>query len=145
MTAEVVYIVQEFQWEYNDEWFDLEGDTPIRAFVDRDMAEAYQQRREAEARASFAQSGPRRANFPSFFGGFPRMSTLSEAAFQGRLQALGLPLPPEMPDGDDIAMDLSDDWWEAVWAAVTPDLEEAFWGLFDRLRFYEIVAVEVQG
>ena len=52
-----VYIVQKLRWEWNDEAFVLNNDTPIKAFESREDAETYCQRYEAEAREKWRGYG----------------------------------------------------------------------------------------
>ncbi|MBO0701059.1 MAG: hypothetical protein J2P46_21870, partial [Zavarzinella sp.] len=33
-------------------------------------------------------------------------------------------------------------WWDETVASLTPDQIEIVWGLYDRLKFYEVVGVE---
>lgn len=33
-----VFLVQKLNWEYNDNWFEREGDEPVKAFESRDDA-----------------------------------------------------------------------------------------------------------
>lgn len=48
-----VYIVQELHWEWNDEAFVLERDTPLKAFESLQDAEAFRDTLEMEARQSW--------------------------------------------------------------------------------------------
>ena len=51
-----VYIVQKLHWEWNDEAFVLDNDTPIKAFESRDDAEVFCRKCEAEAREEWRES-----------------------------------------------------------------------------------------
>jgi hypothetical protein len=48
MSPQVVYIVNRLHWEYNDAWYDVQGDSPVRAFRSRRDAEAECKRLETE-------------------------------------------------------------------------------------------------
>ncbi len=63
-----VYIVQELHWEWNDEAFVLERDTPIKAFESRRDAEAFRDIREAEARRTWGIWRGNRRDNDQYFG-----------------------------------------------------------------------------
>lgn len=152
------YIVQRLHWEYNDNWYDVRGDDVVRAFEVWEGAELLRMELEDEARRT--EIG---AHSPaSFAGGTARASSLTDDELRERLEAWRLPLPPEgdaFHDGD---------WWRSVIALVSDRAAPAFWqrfdaaamtdeererairvgpddvwDLFDKVRFYEVVEVEV--
>jgi hypothetical protein len=154
------YVVQQLHWEYNDNWFDLEHSEAVRAFADRDLAELHCAELEAAARTS--------GRTPvGFLGSLPRASSRSEAELVQELQSMYLPLPPR--DEHD-RLDWGDDtWWKDLLAllsdrsapayyqrfafATLTDAESArlievgpehVWALFDRLRFHEVLEIELE-
>jgi hypothetical protein len=59
-----VYIVQKLHWEYDDVFYILEGEHPVKAFVKKESAEAYRAKLEAEAKKNWHQTyGPRHRAF----------------------------------------------------------------------------------
>ena len=142
--VETVYVVLQLNWEYNDNWHEIENDTPLRAFADAADAEVYRRRLEVEKRAEIAGTGSCATDLERYFGGFVNMSTLSPEAFRRRLAELWIPAPEEVRSIDPIYGALHQKWWETVWTVLPPDHVDAFWALFDLLRFYEVVPVEVE-
>ena len=45
-----VYLVQKLHWEYNDNWFEREGDEPVKAFESHEDAQLWAELLEDEAR-----------------------------------------------------------------------------------------------
>jgi hypothetical protein len=153
------YVVQRLHWEYNDNWFDLENSEAVKAFADRELAELHCAELEAAARtAGRTPTG--------FLGSLSRASSRSEAELMRELESMYLPLPP----GDDGERDWGNDtWWKEMLALVSDrsapayyrrfafakltDAESArlievgpehVWALFDRLRFHEVIEVELE-
>jgi hypothetical protein len=50
MHGQVVYVVQGIGWEYDDEYFEPVTDSPVKAFTNREDAEAHRRVLEEEAR-----------------------------------------------------------------------------------------------
>jgi hypothetical protein len=48
-----VYIVQRLHWEYDDVFFILESEQPVKAFVKRESAEAYRKALEDKAKENW--------------------------------------------------------------------------------------------
>jgi hypothetical protein len=48
-----VYIVQRLHWEYDDVFFILEAEQPVKAFVKRESAEAYRKELEDKAKETW--------------------------------------------------------------------------------------------
>jgi hypothetical protein len=55
MTVMTVYIVQRLHWEYDDMFYLLDSEQPVKAFVKRESAEAYRQKLESETRKNWKQ------------------------------------------------------------------------------------------
>jgi hypothetical protein len=49
-----VYIVQRLHWEYDDVFYLLDSEQPVKAFVKKESAEAYRQALEAEAKENWS-------------------------------------------------------------------------------------------
>lgn len=52
-----LYLVQRFQWCYDDEWHKPIQAEPIRAFANREAAEAYRRTLEIDARSDYTEEG----------------------------------------------------------------------------------------
>lgn len=132
-----VYIVQRVEWGYDDNWFYPEGDTPIKAFRSREGAEAHRREREAIQRREIKEPSDEygwKRNLTWNFGPLGEISSLTEAELNDRVRGLGLP---------EMTMDDEEAWWETIWDTMTPEQEDAFWQLFDRLQFFTVVEVEL--
>lgn len=146
--AQTVYIVQQIQWEYTDEWFIHGYDEPLKAFLHRDNAEEHRRALEAEARREIMALDPDDGywsrNLGATFGSFDALTSLEPRALQERLREMGLPPMPSNELDHPALWDA--DWWNVAWAAVEEDAgrAEAFWGLFDRLRFFEVIEAELE-
>jgi len=51
-----IYIVNALHWQYTDEWYAVQEDTPERAFTSRRDAERYRDRLEAEKQRELAET-----------------------------------------------------------------------------------------
>ena len=130
-----VYIVQRLDWEYNDYYFDLKNDEPVKAFTYRDYAEFY--RDELEKEANWRYWNP-----CDFMKGLERATSLSEDELLSRLRELGVPEPPMSEDG--LVRDWLDyEWWEDAIERMRQWDPALLWKLFDKVRFYEVVEVEL--
>lgn len=154
------YVVQRLHWEYNDNWFDLENSELVKAFADRQLAELYCAELEAAART------PGRAP-AGFLGHLSRASSRSEAELVRELESMYLPLPAR--DERDKLDWANDTWWKDLLALVSDGSAPAYyrrfagatltdaesarlievgpghvWALFDRLRFHEVIEVELE-
>jgi hypothetical protein len=134
-----VYIVQQLDWEYNDTWWDMTDDTPVKAFASHSDAEAYCQQREAEQRNHWSSSH----NSPLYaFGGIERCTTgVTDALFLQRAHAAGLPTPGEKIDSYDGTSYLDYASW---WRTLTGEQQSWVWEQLDRVRFYEVVSLELE-
>lgn len=139
-----VYIVQELHWEYNDEGFDMTCDTPLKAFVSRADAEAFCGAQERLARQAYeAQAEGRWSRLVRIFGGVLTDRTEQEQTQWYRERQL--PEPPADWDGSEYRIGPRPDWEEAFHEALAGKDEAAlFWDFANRVRFYEVVAVEVE-
>jgi hypothetical protein len=144
MSKKTVYIVQEFGWEYNDEFFEIIMDTPIKAFATREQAETHKRILEREAREDW-DSGGLGMSFPTFESvynqgnPFSALTSLTRDEFSQHIHALGL--PSLQFDEDDLFEE------NALWQAVRKlpkDKYHAFFDLLDGVNFCEIVEMEVE-
>lgn len=158
-----IYVVQETQWGYTDEWHYADGNNPVKAFLSREMAEQHCRERENAARIGLMTSGNYSwgHNLIVTFGAWDKITSLTLPEFKTQIQAFRLPelpLYPDLPmyeDGsyedthssmeyDSVYTDFwGHGWWEKAWATLSEEQVDAFWSLFDRLHFYEVVEVEV--
>jgi hypothetical protein len=127
-----VYTVQRFDWFYNDEYQERFGNgTAVKTFRDRARAEEYRLREERKLR---------RSHFPNPFAmmglGLESQTSLSLDEFREAIRKLGL-YPPER------AWDCYD-WWEQNKDDLTPEQEDALWGLLDQVRLLEVVETEIE-
>jgi hypothetical protein len=129
-----VYVVQEIHWEYNDEYYDPGLPEPVRAFRDRDRAESYRREQEVKARRASHCSNPFHYTWSYEL---PEISSLTEEEVLARVrQADWL-----VPDGPPY------DWssWYDLMQANLPESELCrLYDLFDRVRFYEIVEMDLE-
>jgi hypothetical protein len=139
-----VYIVQEFGWEYNDEYFEIILDTPIKAFSTREQAETQKQILEREAREDW-DSGGFGLSFPTFESTynqenpFSALTSLTRNEFSERIHALGL---PALQFGEYEVFE-ENALWEAV-RKLPKEKYHAFFDLLDGVNFYEIVEMEME-
>lgn len=142
------FVVREVSWNYNDEWYYREdgevapedeeegilpvGDfhRPVKAFRDRQKAEAYARERDHAARASWG-------NPFMFAEGLAQMTSLSEDEFWSAVEALGVRRPQTRAGRYWFGYD----WWEH--SKFKPNVAHAIWDLFDRIRFFEIVETRI--
>lgn len=138
MATRKVYVVQQLNWQYNDEYFYRgygEGDDEaIKAFKDREKAEAHRQEQEDATRDAWRELNP--FEFGGIGEGF---SSLSNEELGRQVEAIGLTPPAEDHDFRDWCY-----WWEQVRTQLTEEQEARIWELTDRVRFYEVVEVEME-
>ena len=140
--AQTVWVVQKLDWHYNDNWYELAEDAPVKAFLSRADAQKHADaltRAEQDVFATlhedYAKGG---SNLAKIFGGLERMTSLDDAAFVRGVQALNLPLPSY----DFSSTGNLSDPWAVIWKS-EPKTQAAFWRLLDLLQFYEVVEVEL--
>ena len=141
-----LYLVQEVNWVYDDQWYYEDGAIPRKAFASRADAEAYRLSRESESRESIAAADEEKGywsqNLEETFGSFDALTTLGEDELDLRLRALGL---PEYTLGGNAGPGGNSGWWRNLWAATgMPEKRDAVWQLFDKVRFHEVVEVEAE-
>jgi hypothetical protein len=143
----MVYLVCSVYWEYNDEGGYYRGvDQPEVAFRDRGRAEAHWGQLEGQARK--AQGHPNPARYPLDYDGcwdedyLGASTSRNEETLVRLLGERGLPLPPARSAETGLRHDwLSWEWWQEVQGGLPEDELPWLWGLFDRVRFYELVEV----
>ena len=139
-----VYVIKEHGWEYNDQYTGFDGANPIRAFARRADAETYRRERENETRRQL-ETGSKfdwNRNLSDTFGGLEYMTTLSEPELLARLSVWGI-VAPNYDEPTDSCW-ANDKWWDATWGAVAEtERKEQFWALFDKLRFFTVVPMEI--
>lgn len=148
--ARMVYIVQQINWNYNDEFNYPEYGTPLKAFLHRTSAEAYRKQLEYEAHRELEAISPEEENWcgnlAMSFGWDEIRSGRSEAEVCDQLATLGLPAFPLGRDYQNAPYTdyWSDDWWENAWKRLGDERAEALWHLFDTLHFFEVVEAEIE-
>ncbi len=161
MATRTVYIVQRVHWEYNDGWHYPGDETPLKAFADPRMAEDYRLILEQEARDAQLDEKWWQGN-DSFswwsenlfitFGTLTEISTLFESDILAGLRASGFsepppynPVPGERSDPASSYEWWDGGWWSSLWdEARKQNRTQTVWDLFDKIRFFEIAAVEVE-
>jgi hypothetical protein len=129
-----VYVVQQINWEYNDEYYSPGLPEPVRAFRDRGRAEAYRQEQEVKARRSALCDNPFTYTWSYEL---PDISSLTEEEVLARVRQANWPVP----DGPPYAWS---DWYDTM-QAMLPESERCrLYDLFDRVRFYEIVEMDLE-
>lgn len=141
------WIIQQVNWRFTDEWFAPDGSEPLRAFMSRARAEAELQRMEQEARASILENEDEcgfSTNLGITFGELEDMTSLSATELDRQVIELGLtPFPKYGPEGDIYTDYYNEAWWESAWRTLGKSRAASLWELFDRIRFYELVEVEL--
>jgi hypothetical protein len=145
--SKIVYIVQEFGWEYNDEYFEIVSGTPKKAFLTYEQADSHRRVLERQARREWEVEWSE-MDFPVCFEStdshdhpFSSLTSLTWDAFQEKVRAF--PLPPfEYPESEGIDLYEEKAFWKAV-NALPEEQYHAFYDLLDGLNFYEVVAIEV--
>lgn len=134
------YVVQQLCWQYNDNWNDLGNDEPIKAFLDPELAELHRLELEEPIREI-------RRNPCGFAGGLNLSSSLTEEQLLTRLTEWGIELPPFLTNwNDETFRHFEDDaWWNRLWDRLPRRLFHQVWDLFDKVRFYEVVQIDVEG
>jgi hypothetical protein len=127
-----VYIVQELQWEYNDDWFLLSSEHAKVAYVSRTMAETAARQIEAEKRSEL-----RGCNLASRFD-WSLLCLQGPDVLLEKLISAGVSKPPT---DEFIAATYSDHWWSIIWDRVP---EETLWEWCDAIRFTDVVEVEIE-
>jgi len=165
MAGQTVWIVQRIDWEYSDEYFYRNGDTPLKAFRKRAAAEAHRLELERAARAEIIEAppvvqngndeyrSPWYYNLDYTFGNLTDLTSLSLDEFVSRAKAIGLPdFPPIMLSTEVSSFahiwddeEESDAWWYQAWETLKPDRTDLLWDILDRLHFFQVVEVEVEG
>jgi hypothetical protein len=125
------YVVQALTWQYNDNWYDVANDEPLKAFVDRQAVETYRTSLEHTARAQ--RGSPRR-----MVASLEQATSQSPDSLRFGLESLGVAPPTDLLDlvyGDD-------DWWYNL-RERSMERWHAAWDLFDRLRFFELIEIDL--
>jgi hypothetical protein len=132
-----VYVVQKFNWEYNDEYFyhDDEG-SAIKTFRDRAKAEAYRMELEQACRDGI---NPFEMNDLDLAG----QTSLNAGELARRLSAAGIEPPEGVGDDEDGYVEFFE-WWMDHAEELTEEQRHLVWDLCDRARFYDIVETEVE-
>ena len=132
-----VYIIQKIDWEFDDDWHNIEEDTPIKAFARRDDALAFCREQESIARTSFITG-----NLGRYFGGYYRMSTQPYAAFLANLRANDISIPDTAGNETNDSWFFDFAWWDDLWQRLPLEKHDWLWSLFDRVQFYEVIETE---
>jgi hypothetical protein len=133
--SRIVYVVQRVGWSFNDEWFFRDGpikDQQIAAYTRRELAEAELLRRERQQQAVECPF--------QYYGGdsdVECVSHLTEQEFVQFLASIGL--TPRA------ATCRWEEWWEVTAATLTPEQHQAIWSVMTKVKFHEIVEVEMEG
>jgi hypothetical protein len=127
-----VYVVQQYHWEYSDEYFyhDDDGEA-IQTFRDRRKAETYRDELEREMQRNNG-FGPFEMNGLEF----EEQTSLTFAQFQKGVRQLGLETPADESD--------CFEWWHDNAEKFTTNQRFGVWKLMDKARFYEIVETELE-
>jgi hypothetical protein len=130
------YIVRRLNWWYNDEFYDytVPGET-LCAFRSRDKAEDHRRQLEAQARGT---------ETPFDYGdSFEDITNLSDEEIERRFAAADIVYPTE---ADDEGWDRGEwrIWWEENVDEWTPEQRQAAWDVFEEVRFFEIVEIEIE-
>jgi hypothetical protein len=141
--SRVMFMVAAPYWHYNDEYHYTKPDglTPYKAFRTREAAEAERERMEDGAR-DVMEMHPFQING---LGDWSAVSSLSQDEAAERVKALGLQPPVVAPHPYSEGKEMRDweTWWDEV--EMTPSQCNGVWDLLDKVRFWEVIEVEVPG
>jgi hypothetical protein len=127
------YIIQESGWGYSDEYYyrGSADDQVVRAYTTRAKAEAFQRRKELQAR---------RGKNPFEWGSFWSTSRTEEEFRRFVEDELRLP-PPQFAHGCYQWMA----WWSDHEAGMTAQQRRRIWDAMDLVHFFEVVEIDVEG
>jgi hypothetical protein len=145
---EVVYVVQEINWRYNDEHYHTdEGEAdggpvgyPLHAFTSREKAEAHRLRKELEQR-------PKENPF-SFGGRWADLSTAHRPeSLLALVRELGLPEPRGYDGMHEALLRDWEEWYYRLKKAggLSAEQAERFWEALDLVTHFEVVEVRLGG
>jgi hypothetical protein len=143
-TPRTVYVIQEYSWRFRARGDPLVLDEgrpgrPVKAFIDRGLADAYCQQLNLQKRATNPFRYVPEATSGSYLDQY---ATMGGAAFLALLRGEGLTPPVPGPSGDyDDEARVWADWWEEHRKGWDDRLVERLWNALDRLYFYEVVEV----
>jgi hypothetical protein len=129
-----VYVVQEIHWEYNDEYYDPGLPEPVRAFRDRDRAESYRREQEVKARRAAHCHNPFHFTWAYELS---EITSLTGEEVLARVREAAWPVP----DGPPYAWSV---WYDTMQALLPESDLCRLYDLFDRVRFYEIVEMDLE-
>jgi hypothetical protein len=134
-SSRILFMVAGAYCKYNDEYYYTEADglTPYKAFRTREEAEVERDEMEENAR-DVMDMHPFQINALCQWEAW---SSLSQEEAVERVKALGLP-PPEPRHGKELNWE---DWWDQT--EMTYWQREEVWDLLDKIRFWEVIEVEV--
>jgi hypothetical protein len=164
MSKKTVYVVVKVAWDYTDEYYaryDIYNPTPIRVFLTHQDASVYRRELEKKARdewdyeLNIQWKSLEHIHFPLTFHNHEHkledknmwvsFCSLSWKEFQERIRPFNLPPPEPEPEYTGCLTNTGGMWfakgfWEAV-RALPDEQYHAFYDLFDKLNFYEVVEV----
>ena len=145
------YLVQKVRWVYRDRAEPLLRDeggagTPVKAFADRDKAEAHRRKLHRAARKEaipFEHGVP--FGSPGSLPSLAAYTSMSDADFLRLIDACGLE-PPQLPEPGEEGAAASSyaewcSWWYEGAKAWPPDVLDRLWDALDRVVLFEVVAV----
>lgn len=137
-----VFVVLRTSWrlyEASNWWRWMRSDqgtcgVPVAAFAQLDAADAFQAQMELDVRGHQAS--------PFRFGPALEWGTMHAASIWGTLSTLAPIVFTNMWTDYQGTDQLWSDWWDSVAPGLSPSQVQLAWSLFDRLKFYEVTAVE---
>jgi hypothetical protein len=132
---QILFMLAAPYWHYNDEYHYRQNDglTSYKAFRTREAAEAERAENEDFARHEMDMH-------PFQINGlceWEAWSSLPQDEAVARVEAMGLP-PPGAGYGDTLGWE---DWWDEM--DLTFEQADAVWDMLDKIRFWEVIEVEV--
>ena len=109
---------------------------PEAVFLNRAEAEQDRKRRELAPREFFNP-------FSFDWRNLTALTSTRLAVFRQKLAELGLTLPPPRPSYSEDNVEYRE-WWDRESANWTPEQRAGVWDVFDKVRLFEVVEIELE-
>ncbi|SRR5579871_6153829 len=137
---EKLYVIQQIDWDYNDQQMIPDRLNLLQAFRGKERAEAYRQELEAQARADIDRH---RENVLDFLwaDGLASITHLNEEKLLAHIARFGIEPPPK--NGAQYRWNHYH-WWADILYQLETDALRRFLEAFDRRQYYQVVETEME-